>query len=438
VSFVQAVANVLASAVERSRVQVQLVDVREIERRRIARDLHDEALQDVTHALALADHAPELAAALRRVGQQLRGAIYDLRLGGEEHAPFPELLESLVALHRPRAVDCEIELDARDGIPPGPLGTLGIEVLRILGEALTNARRHAEARHIHVTVWRSDSTLHAEVSDDGRGFDPASRAAADGRGTRGMRERAELLHGRLEIASDPATGTTLRLEVPLDEVDRGAVEHVRVLLVEDQTAVREAIASAFGDAGFDVVGQAASLAEAREMLEDVDVAVLDLGLPDGSGADLIPELHAVNPAAQALVLSAALDHAAMAGAIESGAAGALDKMVHLDEVVDAVRRLRAGETLLPLGDVVELLRIAGRQREQERRDRDALARLTPREREVLQALAGGLDSLQIATLLAISVRTERNHVASILAKLGVHSQLQAVLFALRYGAIELR
>jgi two-component system nitrate/nitrite response regulator NarL len=102
-----------------------------------------------------------------------------------------------------------------------------------------------------------------------------------------------------------------------------------------------------------------------------------------------------------------------------------------------VRRLRAGETLLALDEVVELLRFAGRQQEQERQHREAIARLTPREREVLQALGDGLDSQQIAARLHISVRTERNHVASILAKLGVHSQLQAVLFALRYGVIKL-
>jgi DNA-binding NarL/FixJ family response regulator len=260
----------------------------------------------------------------------------------------------------------------------------------------------------------------------------------DAQGIRGMRERAELLHGRLEISSAPAAGTTVRVEVPLPTVPDADAERVRVLLVEDHTAVRQAIAAAFAhDAGFDVVGQAASLAEAREMLDGVDVAVIDLGLPDGFGADLIDALHAVNPHAQALVLSATVDQHDVARAIQRGAAGVLDKTAHLDEVVEVVRRLRAGETLLALDEVVELLRFAGRQQEQERQHREAIARLTPREREVLQALGDGLDSQQIAARLHISVRTERNHVASILAKLGVHSQLQAVLFGLRYDVIKL-
>jgi DNA-binding NarL/FixJ family response regulator len=164
--------------------------------------------------------------------------------------------------------------------------------------------------------------------------------------------------------------------------------------------------------------------------------VVDLGLPDGYGGDLIEDLSDVNPRAQALVLSAGLDRSATARAIQSGAAGTLDKTVQLDEIVDAVRRLRAGETLMPLDEVLDLLRFAGRQREQEEQDRTAIDRLTPREVEVLQALAEGLDSQAVANRLYISIRTERNHVASILAKLGVHSRLQALVFALRYGVVD--
>ncbi len=448
VGFMQAVANVLASAVERSRAHERLLEVREAERRRIARDLHDEALQNLTHALALAGRArsaggvgappDELSAALKRVGEQLRAAIYDLRLGGEQRTPFPELLESLVAVHRAIAVDPEIELDLRGGIPAGPLGATGTETLRILGEALTNARRHARARRVRVSVWSSDGKLHAEVSDDGRGFDPAERPArVAGHGIAGMRERAALLHGRLDIVGEPTTGTTVRLEVPLRPAHERAAEQVRVLLVEDHTAVREAIAGMFErESDLTVVGQAESLAEARELLHGVDVAVLDLALPDGDGIALIPELRAASPGAQVLVLSANLDRAQTARAIDAGAAGALDKTADLDQVVDAIRRLRAGQALLAGHEIVELLRFAGHRREQEREDRQAIASLTLREREVLKALAAGLDGQTIADRLGISIRTERNHVARILNKLGVHTQLQAVLFALRYGLID--
>jgi DNA-binding NarL/FixJ family response regulator len=116
----------------------------------------------------------------------------------------------------------------------------------------------------------------------------------------------------------------------------------------------------------------------------------------------------------------------------------LSKTVAVDEIVHAVRRVRAGEALLPLDEVVDLLRLAGERQRQEHDARQAIARLTPRELEVLQALAEGLDSQGVADRLFITLSTERNHVASILAKLGVHSQLQALVFALRHGVIELR
>jgi DNA-binding NarL/FixJ family response regulator len=171
-------------------------------------------------------------------------------------------------------------------------------------------------------------------------------------------------------------------------------------------------------------------------MESVDVAVVDLGLPDGYGGDLIKEIREANPRAQALVLSAGLERAQIAQAIQSGAAGVLHKTAHLDEVVGAVERLRAGETLMPLAEVVEMLRFADARREEEHEARRAVEKLTPREREVLQALAEGLDSAGIAERLNISLRTTRNHMASILSKLGVHSQLQALVFALRHGVVE--
>jgi DNA-binding NarL/FixJ family response regulator len=268
-------------------------------------------------------------------------------------------------------------------------------------------------------------------------------------GIRGMVERARALGRTLGIESEPhEEGTKVRFEMPLrtrerdePEVGPGAAEPeevVRVLLVEDHAAVREVLASSCEqDGGFEVVGQAGSLEEARGMLDEIDVAVVDLGLPDGYGGELIRDLREANPRAQALVLSASLNRAEIAQAVEAGAAGVLSKTAHLDEVVRAVRRLRAGKTLMPLQEVVELLRFASSRREEEIEARRAVEKLTPREVEVLEALAEGLGSEDIAERLHISLRTERNHMANILSKLEVHSQLQALVFALRHGVVEI-
>jgi DNA-binding NarL/FixJ family response regulator len=119
-----------------------------------------------------------------------------------------------------------------------------------------------------------------------------------------------------------------------------------VLVVEDEPRIRQAIAAQFErDSDFMVTGQAGSLDEARGMLERVDVAILDVGLPDGIGIDLIPELRTVNSHVQVLVLTASRDPAVITRAIRYGAAAVLDKVTHTGQVVETVRRLLAGERL---------------------------------------------------------------------------------------------
>lgn len=130
-----------------------------------------------------------------------------------------------------------------------------------------------------------------------------------------------------------------------------ASKRIRVLIVEDQLSVREAIASELEcEPDFELAGKAASLAEAREMFGNVDMAILDLGLPDGFGTDLIPELRAANPEAQVLVLTSTYDSAELAGAIQRGGAAVIDKVTHLGQVAYVARRLLADEQMVPLED----------------------------------------------------------------------------------------
>lgn len=218
-------------------------------------------------------------------------------------------------------------------------------------------------------------------------------------------------------------------------------EMQRLLLVEDHSSFRQTLALVFDqEPDFEVVAQAGTIAEARRVMQDreADLAVVDLSLPDGEGVELIEELREANPHFAALVLTASLDRAEHARAVEAGAAGVVHKSADVDEILDAARRLAAGETLLSSEELVELLRIAGQSREEERVARVSIEQLTRREREVLLALSEGLSNKQIAERLHMSVDTERTHMMNILNKLGVHSRLQALLFAARHGLVELR
>jgi DNA-binding NarL/FixJ family response regulator len=211
---------------------------------------------------------------------------------------------------------------------------------------------------------------------------------------------------------------------------------IRVLLVDDHASFRQPLAFMLErEPDITVVAQGGTLAQARGLLHGVDIAVIDLALPDGNGMHLIKELHGASPQSQALVLTGRGDPVEYARAVEAGAAGVLQKSVGIGDIVDAVRRLHAGEALLSPQETIAMLRLATQQRERDREALAAASRLTAREREVLQGLAAGLGDKEIAQRLYISTETARTHMVNILAKLGVESRLQALVFAVRHGLV---
>jgi DNA-binding NarL/FixJ family response regulator len=107
----------------------------------------------------------------------------------------------------------------------------------------------------------------------------------------------------------------------------------------------------------------------------------------------------------------------------------------MSDIIDAVRTVASGESLVDPAELVEILREARRYRQQKRESEELKQRLTPREREVLQALADGKSNREIADALFISVETQRTHMVNILNKLGAHSQLQALVVAVRNGIV---
>lgn len=229
------------------------------------------------------------------------------------------------------------------------------------------------------------------------------------------------------------------------EVRDGIGEESRIMLVDDHTSFRQPLAFMLErEPDLTVVAQAGSLAEAREVLREahedgleVDVAIVDLELPDGFGTEFVAELLADNPNAQVMVLSAFSDKGTLALAVEAGAAAVLHKSSRIDDITDAVRRLRSGEQLLSQREVIEAVRYVSRTRSEAREAQLMVAKLTPRERDVLQALAEGLSDKEIAERLYVGIGTVRSHTTSLLSKLEVRSRLQALVFAVRHGLVEI-
>ncbi len=215
---------------------------------------------------------------------------------------------------------------------------------------------------------------------------------------------------------------------------------IRILLVDDHASTREPLAFMLDqEADLSVVAQAGSLEEARLVLTEpgfgIDVAVIDLGLPDGSGEALIGMARASNPRAVALVLTYFSDQERLARAIQAGASGLLHKSASVADVMNAIRSLHAGESLLSAQEVLAALQVGDQERQREREFRRQSEQLTDRELEVLRALAEGLSDREIADRFHIGPATVRTHVTSILAKLRATSRLQALVQAIRHGIV---
>ncbi len=213
---------------------------------------------------------------------------------------------------------------------------------------------------------------------------------------------------------------------------------IHLLLVDDHAAFRLPLALILErEPDLRVAAQTGSIAETRVVLPEVsgqiDVALVDLQLPDGNGVELVRDLRVMNPNGQTIVLTADTDKRHHAQAAEAGAAGIIVKSAQPVEIVDAIRRVHAGGLALPAREMIELLRLAGEERQREQASQATLAQLTPREREVLAALAEGLDNKSIAERLFISPDTARTHVVKVLGKLGVESRLQAAIVAIQHG-----
>jgi PAS domain S-box-containing protein len=214
---------------DQKRIEDALGEMREAERRRIARDLHDGVLQDLAYTTAaiglirlkaegtdLEQELQKTINSLRRAAEGLRSAVNDLRLEEEQDRPFSELVGSLVERCRMMARGQEIELEVEEGFPTTSFGDAGMEIVRVMQEALTNARRHSGARNVWVRLSKDGDELVAEVADNGRGFG-LETTTPGGVGLKSMRERALALGGRLEIESGVGEGTRVRLRVPMPQ-----------------------------------------------------------------------------------------------------------------------------------------------------------------------------------------------------------------------------
>jgi DNA-binding NarL/FixJ family response regulator len=203
---------------------------------------------------------------------------------------------------------------------------------------------------------------------------------------------------------------------------------IRVYLLDDHEVVRTGLRELLEREGdIDVVGESGSAVDAEHRIPALrpNVAVLDARLPDGSGIDVCREIRSVDPTIQALILTSYEDDEALFAAIMAGAAGYVLKQIKGTDLVDAVRRVAAGQSLLDPAVTARVLERIRRGPEQP----DELKGLTEQERRILALVAEGLTNREIAQRMFLSEKTIKNYVSSLLAKLGLERRTQAAVLA---------
>ena len=204
------------------------------------------------------------------------------------------------------------------------------------------------------------------------------------------------------------------------------------MVCDDHQVVAQGLAALLAaEPDIDVVGVAGSVTEVVEQAESLrpDVVLMDYELPDGDGVAATRALKKSRPETKVVLLTAYSNEAVLVAAVEAGCSGFITKRDGSQVVAEGVRLAASGEALVSAALLRQVLpRLT-------RTDRRRSTDLTPREIEVLELLAEGLPTPTIAERLYVSYNTVRNHVQSILMKLGVHSRLEAVSTAVREGII---
>lgn len=214
---------------------------------------------------------------------------------------------------------------------------------------------------------------------------------------------------------------------------------IRVMIVEDHASFRQALGAVLAlEEDMVVTAQLGTgdVGEAVEAAEAADVAIVDLELPEGDGVGIITALRESGTPTACVALTGLRDDRELGRAIEAGAAAVITKTAEMHEIIDSVRTVAAGGSVLPSEETSQRLRALARDRERRWRSELLAHQMTVRETEILEHLVYGQSNGDIGARLGISPDTVQTHIRNLMGKLGVSSRLEAVSVALQHGLVD--
>jgi DNA-binding NarL/FixJ family response regulator len=209
---------------------------------------------------------------------------------------------------------------------------------------------------------------------------------------------------------------------------------IRVFLLDDHEVVRRGVRELLeAEDDIEVVGEAGTAEQALNRIPPTrpQVALLDVRLPDGNGVEVCREIRSRQPEVRCIMLTSFSDEEALMQAVLAGASGYLLKQIRGTDIVDAVRRVEAGQSLLDPAVTERILTQFRRGSEED----ELLRLLTNQERRILALIAEGLTNRQIGREMHLAEKTVKNYVSNLLAKLGMERRTQAAVFAARFDSV---
>ncbi len=319
-----------------------------------------------------------------------------------------------------------------------------VNLCHIFQESFSNIDKYANAKTVTLLVSISDDTLTLDIADDRDGFDLETAELGRRYGLLNIKDWAERLGGMLLIESAVGQGTRLKVLVPMgyqatrpwpSDASNNLAEGeqmpsdtpTKVLMVDDHEIVRKGLVMLISrQEDLVVAGEAGAAAEAVQKARELspDVVVLDIRMPDGSEVEACRDIRAENPDVKVLMLTSYSDEEAVMGSIMAGASGYLLKEIRSEEIVDAIKRVGAGQSLL---DPMVTASVLDRIRNGNDAD-DGWNQLTSQEQRILESIAEGKTKRGIAHEIHLSDKRVKNYVSNILGKLEVSRWPQAAAY----------
>ena len=427
--------NKMLARIEQERIEGgrAVIRAQEEERARIAQDLHDEVNQALTAILlrlqaAALDVPPGLRSELKEIQTLATQAMEELLTLArtlrptalDDHGLVPALASQVANFGERTGIRTTFH---RHGDTPELSDEEQLVLYRVAQESLSNVVQHSGASAVRVELSSVGRTT-LRVRDDGCGFAPKTKSG--GRlGVSGMRERALLVGGRLNVFSAPGEGTTIELTM-------GASS--RILIADDHGIVRGGMKLLIDrQPDMEVVAEAGDGVEAFEeaLRTKPDLCVLDVSMPRMTGLQAARQIRAHLPETQVLALSMHDDERYVFDALKAGASGYVLKREVDQALLNAIRAVSRGDAFLT--NAVERTIVREWMSDSSSGPEEPL---TPREQEVLKLISEAFTNKQIAETLHLAEKTVESHRANLLRKLGMRDRVELVRYAIRRGLTE--